>query len=86
MRDHFFGRTLASSEPKTLPEPLTADIRALSSGHGIGVGPGHELVDLTGGVAVDEAADDVGELGWGSTALSLQVSISEAMTPQWTPP
>jgi hypothetical protein len=33
-------------------------------------------------MAVDEVGEGVGEIGLGSTALSLQVSISEAMTPQ----
>ena len=33
MRGQFFGRALGSSEPNTMPEPLTADIRALFWGH-----------------------------------------------------
>jgi len=33
MRDHLFSRALASSEPTAAPEPLTADIRALSWPH-----------------------------------------------------
>ncbi len=33
------------------------------SDHGGGVGPGHELVDLAGGMAVDESGEDVGEIG-----------------------
>ncbi len=37
----------------------------------VGVGPGHELVDLTGGVAVDEAAEDVGEIGLGFDGVEL---------------
>jgi hypothetical protein len=33
MRELSFGRSLESSEPKTLPEPLTADIRAMCRPH-----------------------------------------------------
>jgi hypothetical protein len=33
MRDLSFGRSLAASEPKTLPEPLTAEIRAVCRPH-----------------------------------------------------
>jgi hypothetical protein len=73
MRELSFGRSLESSEPKTLPEPLTADIRAMLSGHpvGWGVGPGHELVDLAGGVAVDETGQDIGEIGLGIDRIEL---------------
>ena len=71
MRDHLFSRALASSEPTAAPEPLTADIRALLSGHGGGVGPGHELVDLAGGVAVDEAGEGVCEIGLGIDRVEL---------------
>jgi hypothetical protein len=37
-------------------------------------------------VVVDDASDDVGEIGVRSTPMSLQVSISEAMTAQCSPP
>jgi hypothetical protein len=37
----------------------------------LGVGPGHELVDLAGVVAVDEAAEDVGEIGLGIDHVEL---------------
>jgi hypothetical protein len=30
---------------------------------GLGVGPGHEVVDLAGGMAIDEAGQDVGDVG-----------------------
>ena len=33
MRALFLGSSLTSSDPKTLPEPLTADIRALFQRH-----------------------------------------------------
>ena len=57
-----------------LPEPLTADIRAMLSGHpvGLGVGPGHELVDLAGGVAVDKPGQDVGEIDLGIDGVELR--------------
>jgi hypothetical protein len=41
------------------------------SGHLGGVGPGHELVDLAGKVAVDEAAEDVGEVAVGVDRIEL---------------
>jgi hypothetical protein len=35
----------------------------LFSGHEIGAGSEHELVDLAGRMPADEAAEDVGEIG-----------------------
>jgi hypothetical protein len=37
-------------------------------------------------MAVDDPYERVGEIGVGSTPESLQVSISEAMTAQFSPP
>ena len=46
--------------------------RALLSGHLGSVGPGHELVDLAGRVAVDEPGQDVGEVGVGVDGVVLR--------------
>jgi hypothetical protein len=47
------------------------DRKGALSGHGGGVGPGHELVDLAGGVAVDEPGEEVGEVGLGIDRVEL---------------
>jgi hypothetical protein len=44
------------------------------SGHGLalGVGPGHELVDLAGGMAVDETGEGGGQVGLGIDGVELR--------------
>jgi hypothetical protein len=44
------------------------------------------FVDFAGEVPVDDPYKRVGEIGVGSTPESLQASISEAMTAQFSPP
>jgi hypothetical protein len=56
---------LSQAEWITAANPLTADIRAMFSGHGFdggGVGPGQEIVDLAIGMAVDDFGYNVGEI------------------------
>ena len=62
MRDSFEQTRPGIREPRMLPSPLTADIRAMFSGHGVGlgVGPGHEVVDAVHGVTFDESRKGVG--------------------------
>jgi hypothetical protein len=41
------------------------------SGHGVSVGPGHEVVDPAGGVAVDQAGEGGGQVGLGVDGVEL---------------
>jgi hypothetical protein len=45
-----------------------------------GIGPRQEFIDTAVGMAVDDLGDHVGEVGCGSTPLSLQVSIIETIS------
>jgi hypothetical protein len=61
------------------------------SGHsferlGVGVDPGQKIVDGGVGMAVDDYGMQIGEPGVGSTPRSLQVSISDATTAEFSPP
>jgi hypothetical protein len=59
---------------------LAIPSKALLSGHLGGVGPGHELVDLAGRVAVDEAAEHVGGIGLGVVDDPPDLGVAEHAT------
>ena len=76
MRDNF--EPLSQAEWITAANPLTADIRALFSGHGFeiglgGVGPWEKVVDDAIGMAVDDLAEHVGEIGVWIDAAELTI-------------
>ena len=61
------------------------------SGHGFErfggcVEPGEQLVDRAIEMSIDDLRQHIGEVGVGFTPLSLQFSISVAMTAQLSPP
>ena len=63
----------------------------MASGHGferlgVGVDPGKKIVDGGAGMAVDDYGAHRGEPGAGSTPSSLQISISDATTAEFSPP
>ena len=53
---------------------------------GVGADPGQKFVDGGVGMAVDDYGAHFGEPSVGSTPRSLQVSISDATTAEFSPP
>ena len=76
MRDHQNEQPISRSAALLRSIPLTADIRAVFSRHGLefpsaDVGPGEQLVDLAVGVAVDDLGENVGEIAERLDAVEL---------------
>ena len=57
-----------------------------SEGFGDCVDPRQQFVDFAVEVTVDDFAEDLGQIGVGSTPLSLEASTKEAITGRFSPP